>query len=227
MLTAADVMTRDVIQVAPDASVQAVARLLFERRISGAPVVDAAGRLVGVVSEGDLMRHAEAVGEIGPRSWWLRLFGERESVIEDYVKTHGRNAADVMTRDPVTVAPDAPLATVARLLEKRRIKRVPVVEDGRLVGIVSRSNLLQGLATASVPGSVRTDDREIALHLQAELRRQNFGSFLNPIVKDGVVHLWGVVDNETERRALVLLAEQIPGVTAVEDQLGHRVMARG
>lgn len=227
MLTAADVMTRDVIQVAPDTPVRAIAQLLFERHISAAPVVDAEGRLVGVVSEGDLMRHAEAVGELGPRSWWLRLFGERDQMVEDYVKTHGRTATDVMTKDPVTVAPDASLAEVARLLEKRRIKRVPVVEDSRLVGIVSRSNLLQGLATESTPGTVGADDRELARRLQKELERQNFGSFLNPLVQDGVVHLWGVVDSETERRALILMAEQIPGVKAVEDHLGRRLAPRG
>ena len=226
MLTVADVMTRDVIQVAPDTPVQAIAQLLFERHISGAPVVDASGALVGIVSEGDLMRHAGAVGETGPRSWWLRFFNDNEQGAADYVKTHGRTAADVMTRQPATVAPNAKLADVARLLEKRRIKRVPVVEDGRLVGIVTRSNLLQGLATASATGTINADDRDIAKRLEAELRAQSFGTFLNPIIQDGVVHLWGMVDNDAERRALVLMAEQIPGVKAVEDHLGRRPMAR-
>lgn len=226
MLTVADVMTRDVIRVTPETPVQKIAELLFERHISGAPVVDEDGALVGIVSEGDLMRHAGAVGETGPRSWWLRFFGDREQGAQDYVKTHGRTAADVMTGQPITVAPDARLADVARLLEKHRIKRVPVVEGGRLVGIVTRSNLLQGLATASAPGSITADDREIAERLEAELGRQSFGTFLNPIIQDGVVHLWGMVDNDAERRALVLLAEQIPGVKAVEDHLGRRSMAR-
>ncbi len=226
MLTVADVMSREVIHVAPDTPVQEIAKLLFERHISGAPVLDEGGRLVGVVSEGDLMRHAGAVGETGPRSWWLRFFGDRERGAAEYVKTHGRTAADVMTRDPITVAPDARLADVARLLERHRIKRVPVVDGEVLVGLVTRSNLLQGLATADKPGEVGADDREIAERLAAELRAQSFGTLLNPIVQDGVVHLWGMVDNDAERRALILLAEQVPGVKAVEDHLGRRPMAR-
>ena len=226
MLTVADVMTTDIIQVAPDTSVQEIAKLLFERHISGAPVVDATGALVGIVSEGDLISHAGAVGETGPRSWWLRIFSDTARGAADYVKTHGRTAADVMTRDPITVTPDAKLADVARLLEKHRIKRAPVVEGGRLLGIVTRSNLLQGLATASAPGTINADDRDIAKRLQADLRAQSFGTFINPIIQDGVVHLWGMVDNQAERRALILLAEQVPGVTAVEDHLGQRPMAR-
>jgi CBS domain-containing protein len=226
MLTIADVMTRDVIWVAPDTSVQEVAKLLFERHISGAPVVNADGALVGIVSEGDLIRHAGAVGDSGPRSWWLRFFSDTAQGAAEYVKTHGRTAADVMTRQPITIPPDARLADVARLLEKHRIKRVPVVEGGRLVGIVTRSNLLQGLATATGPGTVSADDREIAKTLEAALGEQNFGIFINPIVQDGVVHLWGLVDNAAERRALVLLAEEVPGVKSVEDHLGQRPLAR-
>ncbi len=226
MLTIADVMTRDVIKVAPDTSVEEIAQLLFERHISGVPVVDASGALVGIVSEGDLIRHAGAVGDSGPRSWWLRFFSDTTQGAADYVKTHGRTAADVMTRQPLTVPPDARLADVARLLEKHRIKRVPVVDDGRLVGIVTRSNLLQGLATATGPGKVSADDREIARALDEALRDQSFGIFINPIVQDGVVHLWGLVDSAAERRALALVAEGVPGVKAVEDHLGQRPMAR-
>ncbi len=228
MLTVADVMTRDVITIAPDTPVQEVAKLLYERHISGAPVVDAGGKVVGVLSEGDLMTHTAALGEEAPpRSWWLRLFADRTSRAEDYLKTHGLTAADVMTRDPVTVAPDAGLAAVARLLEKHRIKRAPVVEGGRLVGIVSRANLLRGLVTAEAPGEVTADDRDIAKRLEAALDAESFGGLINPIVQDGTVHLWGLVDNDTERRAIVLLAQRVPGVKAVEDHLGHRPLIRG
>lgn len=228
MLTVADVMTRDVITVAATMPVHEIAKLLYERHISGAPVLDDAGRVIGILSEGDLMGHAEAVGEAGhPRSWWLRFFGDRTSRAEDYLKTHGRTAADVMTRSPVTVGPDAGLAEVARLLEKRRIKRVPVIDNGKLIGIVSRGNLLQGLATAEAPGSVTADDREIAERLQAAIETEGLGSLLNPIVQDGTVHLWGIVDNDVERRALILLAQRVEGVRAVEDHLGNRPMVRG
>lgn len=228
MLTVADVMTRDVITVAATMPVHEIAKLLYERHISGAPVLDDAGQVIGILSEGDLMGHAAAVGEAGqPRSWWLRFFGDRASRAEDYLKTHGRTAADVMTRNPVTVGPDATLAEVARLLEKRRIKRVPVIEKGKLVGIVSRGNLLQGLATTEAPGIVTADDREIAERLQAAIEAAGLGTLLNPIVQDGTVHLWGIVDNDVERRALILLAQGIQGVRAVEDHLGNRPMARG
>jgi CBS domain-containing protein len=228
MLTVADVMTREVITVAPDTPVQEIAKLLYERHISGAPVVDADGRLVGILSEGDLMTHAGALGGEAPRrSWWLRFFADRTSRAEDYLKAHGRVAADVMTKDPHTVTPSASLAEVARLLEDHGIKRVPVVENGRLVGIVSRANLLRGLVTAEAPGDVTTDDREIARQLQDQLDKESFGNLLNPIVQNGTVHLWGLVENDTERRALILLAQNIPGVKAVEDNLGNRPMARG
>lgn len=228
MLTVADVMARDVITIAPDMPVQAVAMLLYERHISGAPVVDAAGRLVGILSEGDLMTHTAAIGEeTPPRAWWLRLFSDRTARAEDYLKTHGLTAADVMTRDPHTVAPTASLAEVARLLERHHIKRLPVLEGGRLVGIVSRANLLRGLATAERPGEVTANDREIAARLKAALDAESFGNLVNPIVQDGTVHLWGLVDNDTERRALVLLAQRTPGVKAVEDHLGKRPPMRG
>jgi CBS domain-containing protein len=229
MLTVADVMTRDVITIAPDTPVQAVAMLLYERHISGAPVVDAGGQMVGILSEGDLMTHTAALGEAAqPRSWWLRLFSDRTSRAEDYLKTHGLTAADVMTKDPLTVAPTASLAEVARLLERHRFKRLPVVENGRLVGIVSRANLLRGLVTAEAPGEVTADDRDIATRLRAALDAETLGGGLvNPIVQDGTVHLWGLVDNDTERRALILLAQRTPGVKAVEDHLGKRPAMRG
>jgi predicted transcriptional regulator len=132
-----------------------------------------------------------------------------------------------MTRNPVTVGPDASLAEVARLLEKRRIKRVPVIDNGKLVGIVSRGNLLQGLATAEAPGTVTADDREIAERLNAALEAEGFGTLINPIVQDGTVHLWGLVDSDAEHRALVLLAQRVQGVRAVEDHLARLPIARG
>ena len=221
MLTVADVMTRDVITIAPDTTVEAVAKLLYEKQISGLPVVDAQGRVLGILSEGDLMAHTAAIGSGKPRSWWLRFFSDTASRAEEYLKTHGRTAADVMSRSPMTVAPDASLADVARLLEKQRIKRLPVVDGGKLVGIVSRANLLRGLATAEPPtAATEASDREIKEKLETAISAEGFGRLINPIVQDGTVHLWGLVDNEAERRAILVLTRGIPGVKGVEDHLG-------
>lgn len=227
MLTTADVMTRDVITVTPTTTVQEIARLLYERHISGVPVVDDEGLVVGIVSEGDLIRHQGAIGD-SPRSWWLRFFGDRTASAEDFVKTHGRTARDVMTRNPKTVDEGETLAKVAHLLERHRIKRLPVVKDGRLIGIVTRANILRGLATsddasaADLGPTATPDDRAITENILERIRDQGFGSFVNPIVQDGTVHLWGLVDTEPERRALVLLAKGVEGVKAVEDHLGRR-----
>ena len=139
----------------------------------------------------------------------------------DYVKTHGRVARDVMTSDVVTIAPEASIAEIARTLEQHRIKRVPVVRDGKLVGIVTRGNLMQALAIADTGRAANVDDRTIREQLMAELNAQPWTNMLakNIVVQDGVVHLWGVVETEDERRALCVAAENIPGVRGVEDHL--------
>ncbi len=151
-MRAKDVMTSPIVTVGPEATVQEIAKLLIERQVSGMPVLDQGGRVVGIVSEGDLMRRVEHADE-RHRSWWLKLFSDEITEATEYVKTHGRRAAEVMTRDVVTVDEDTPLHEIAALLEERRIKRVPVVRDGRLVGIVSRANLLHGLAARASGGS--------------------------------------------------------------------------
>src|SRR5262245_53931442 len=145
-MNAADVMVTEVITVGPDALVQDVAHLLLTNRISAVPVVASDGRLLGIVSEGDLMRRAEA-GTGRRRSWWLAALTGREPTAADYVKEHARKVTDVMTRRVITAPPDTPLRDIANLLEKNGIKRVPIVENGKVVGIVSRANLLQALAS--------------------------------------------------------------------------------
>ena len=149
-MRAMDVMTTNVITVGPDTSVQAVAALLAERGISGVPVVDSANRLVGILSEGDLLHRVETGTESPPdrrsgrrRSWWLDTIGSDEELARDYVKSHGRTAKDVMTRDVISVSDTTELADIATMLETKRIKRVPVLRDGKLVGIVSRANLVR------------------------------------------------------------------------------------
>ena len=158
-MRAKDVMTSPAVTVRPDATVEEVAKLLLRRAISAVPVTGEDGGLSGIVSEGDLMRRVESGTERVP-SWWLRAFGDDDAAARDYAKSRGRRAADVMTREVVTVGEDATLPEIAALLERHRIKRVPVVRDARVVGIVSRANLLQGLASqpAHAPAPPPGDD---------------------------------------------------------------------
>ena len=220
MLTAADVMTTDVITVSPETPLPDIAKLLHARRITGVPVIDPTGAVIGIVSEGDLMKHVNVIGE-QRRSWWLTLFAGQTVLAHDYAKTHGRRAQDVMTSEVISMAPKASLVEIASTLERHRIKRVPVVQDGRLIGIVTRSNLLQALATSDVSKPASLDDRTIRKQVLAELDAQPWARMLlkNIIVENGTVHLWGLVKDDEERRALRIAAENTPGVKAVEDHL--------
>ena len=220
MFTAADVMTTDVITVTPETPVREIAKLLYTKRISGVPVVDPNRAVVGLVSEGDLMKHVDVIGE-QRRSWWLTLFAGETALAQDYAKTHGRRAQDVMTSQVISVMPTASLAEIANTLERHRIKRVPVVQDGRLVGIVTRSNLVQALAIIDISRPASVDDRTIRRRLLANLDAQSWARMFlkNVIVENGVVHFWGFVENDEERRALRVAAESTPGVQAVEDHL--------
>lgn len=225
MMTVLDVMTREVTTISPDTTVQKIATLLYTRRISGVPVVDSENRVVGMVSEGDLMVHAGAVGEAPrQRSWWLGLFGDTSKSAENYAKTHARTAADIMSTKVIGVTEDQALADVAKLLEKNRIKRVPVLRDGRLVGIVSRANLLQALAVSAPAVPISADDRAIDKAIADEMAGKPWGTYVNVIVQDGVVHLWGFIDEESERKAITLAAQNVPGVRGIEDQLVHRMV---
>ncbi|MBX6424586.1 MAG: CBS domain-containing protein [Variibacter sp.] len=228
-MKAADVMVRDVVTIRPDSGVQDAARLLLENRISGLPVVDDEGRLVGIVSEGDLMRRPEAGTE--PRhSWWLELVTPNEALAREFTKTHARKVADVMTRAVITAAPETPLGEIARLLEKHRIKRVPVVQDGRVVGIVSRANLLQALASfAEAPSATAVEDSALREAVLSRLEAQPWArlALVNVIVRAGTVDLWGIVGSQAERTALRVAAEGTPGVRAVNDNLIVRPLAAG
>lgn len=216
-----DVMTTNVVSVTPDATVEEVARLLLQQRISAVFVVDDSGLPVGVVSEGDLMRRTET-GTERARSWWLRLFADSAALATEYAKSHGRRVRDVMSRPVISVDEDASLGEAATLLETHRIKRLPVVRDGTILGVVSRANLVRALASAGT-GTVTTEDRDRAIRdrLMAELKDQPWSSAdaRSVIVADGVVHLWGLVASDEERVATRVLAEQVPGVRAVEDHL--------
>lgn len=224
-MEARDVMTSPPITVTPDTPVAEIASLLLDNRISAVPVLDRAGGILGIVSEGDLLRRAEAKTD-RRRSQWLELLLDRNVTAAEFVKTHGSRAQDVMTPDVVTVSPNTDLAEIAALLERHRIKRVPVVDGGRVIGIVSRANLLHGLVAyrGDLPpeGAQPTDSdirdqlsKAVGEGLGVDLRRVNI------VVKDGVVFLWGTVKSENQRRALTVAAESVPGVLRVEDKLHH------
>jgi CBS domain-containing protein len=216
-MRAKDVMSSPVVTAGPQTTVPEIAKLLIERRISALPVVDQGERVIGIVSEGDLMRRVENTDE-RHRSWWLRLFSDPATDAADFVKTHGRRAADVMTRDVVTVGEDTPLHEIAALLEERRIKRVPVVREGRVVGIVSRANLLHGLAARPANTPVRSaDDEVIRSRILTTLREEVGGMthFVNVVVNDGVVDLWGATDSSEVAQAIRVAAETAPAVREV------------
>jgi CBS-domain-containing membrane protein len=221
-MRAADIMTSEVITVDKDASVQSAARLLAERGISAVPVVDHQNRVIGMLSEGDLLHRAET-GTERRRSWWLDMLASTDKLAGDYVKSHSGKVNDVMTRDVISVAETTTLAEIAVLLETNRIKRVPVVRDGKLVGIVSRANLVRALAMTvdEQASTTETDDRSIRDRLLAELKAQRWAEVApaNVTVKDGVIHLWSSYCSEQEKRALVVAAKSIPGVRRVEDHM--------
>jgi CBS-domain-containing membrane protein len=200
--------------------VRDAAKTLLGRRLSALPVVDDKGNLVGIISEGDLMRRVEA-GTERQRSWWLRFLAGEETVAAEYAKSHARKVGDVMTRDVVTATPETPVAEIAALLEKHAIKRVPIVRDGQLVGIVSRANLIQVVASAPKGLEIRLSDSAIRDKLLAHLRAQPWSHTwqLNVTVNGGVVDLWGLTYSDNERAAIRVGAENIPGVRAVNDHL--------
>lgn len=219
-MRAHDVMVSPVVTVTPSASVRDVAKLLLERRISAVPVVDTQGKLVGIVSEGDLVRRVE-IGTDRHRSWWLLLLADERTLAADYIKTHSRKVEDIMTRNVITATPETPLSEIARLLEKHRIKRVPIVRNGQLVGIVSRSNLVQAVASSGSKLEVPVSDTSIREKLLAHLNAQGWAhtGLLNATVHDGVVDLWGIIGSEIERKAIRVAAETMPGVRAVNDHM--------
>jgi CBS domain-containing protein len=226
-MNAKDVMTTEVITVRPETTVQELAKILAEKSISGAPVVDADNRLIGVVSEGDLLHRAETGTERRVqhrRSWWLDSVAAEEELARDYVKAHGRTVADIMTHGVIAVDETTDLAEIAMLLETKRIKRVPVVSGGKLVGIVSRANLVRALATTSSAPKIVADanDRTIREQLLAELRQQQWANIwaADIMVRDKVVHLWFSADeSEAERQAVRVAAENVPGVQRVEEHI--------
>jgi len=232
---AKDIMTTRVITVLEDTPVEEVVRTLLKWRISAVPVVDADEQIVGVVSEGDLVHRPESSAG-REDSWWLLSLLEPEERVHRYAQARGRLAKDVMSTSVITAGEDDTLADLASMLEEHRIKRVPIVRQGKLVGIVSRANLLHGLAAvpypsedartsaepaiAAVPRSPTSGDRAIRATILNTLHNEiRARGAINVIVSDGVVDLWGGVETETERQAVRAAAENAPNVSAVKDHL--------
>jgi CBS domain-containing protein len=220
-LFARDLMTREVMTVRPDLPVTALVRLLAERGISSVPVLGDSGELIGLVTEADLLRRL-AGEEDKPASWLSRIFGDVDAQADRYARTHGALAQDIMTTALVTVDPDATAAHCAKLMEEHRIKRLPVLRDGRLVGIVSRSDLLR--AVLLPPDRTTGDAARDAVIREALQRAIHEQPWTNSVyvfteVKDGVVTLHGFIRSDEVRRAMRVLAERIEGVRRVEDRL--------
>ena len=219
-MQAKDIMTTSVVTVGPDATVPEIAKLLLERRISAVPVIGEAGQLLGMVSEGDLMRRSENQTERHP-SWWLRLLEDPEDKALAYIKSHGGHAQDVMSRNVISVREDAALEEIADQLEKHRIKRMPVLRDGKLLGIVSRADLLHGLVARQAAPATTAEDSEVRTNVQSALDKAGLQTtFVNVVVSGGVVHLWGVIDSDVEKQAAGVAAEDVSGVKGVENRLG-------
>jgi CBS domain-containing protein len=223
----ADVMTRGVISITPESSVTKAARMMLLYDISGLPVIDSSGRLVGIVTEGDFLRRAE-IGTEPHRKRWVALLVDIGPLAEEYAHSHGRKVEEVMTRDVVTVTEDASLEEVARLMERHRIKRVPVLRDAEVIGVVSRANFLHALIVLSPnPAPAPASDGAIREQILAELEKQawmpgvvlNVSVKVNVSVKDGIVDLDGVILDKRQRAALCIAVENVPGVKQIRDRL--------
>ncbi len=226
-MNAADVMVSNVISVRADTTVEKIADTLLTNRISAVPVVDEHGGLVGIVSEGDLIHRVEA-GTERHRSWWLEMLTGKEVLAREFVKSHARKAADVMSHPAIAVRPDTSLSDIASLLEKHRIKRVPVVSHGKIVGIVSRANLIQALVRHGdeiVPDQ-KVGDAALRDRLLAQLRAKPWWpNDINVIVNNGTVELWGIVDSEVEKDAIRVAVEVTPGVRGIANNLAIKSIA--
>jgi CBS domain-containing protein len=214
-----DVMTTNVISIPAQATILEAARTMLRNRISGLPVVDAEGRLIGMVTEGDFLRRSE-IGTERQRPRWLEFLLGPGRMAEDYVRAAGRKVEDVMTRDPVAVSEGDDLAIMVELMERRRVKRLPVLRDGKMVGIVSRANLMRALVSLARSEEAPVGgDQALRERLVGAFAQQPWAPHVNIVVKDSVAELWGTITDERERQACIVTAENVAGVRAVHDHL--------
>ncbi len=220
-MQAKDVMTRNVVAIDQNGTLLQAARMMLQRRISGLPVVNSSGELIGIITEGDFLRRAE-IGTERRRSRWLDLLFGPGKLASEYTHSHGRKIAEVMATDLYTVSEDTPLNEIVRTMEKHNVKRLPVLRGKKIVGIVTRSNLMHALASIArtTPGPAK-DDVAIRESLLAELNNEKWAplALINVVVQNGVVELWGSILDDRQRGALKVIAENIPGVKAVHDHL--------
>jgi CBS domain-containing protein len=215
-----DIMTRNVISVEANEPVLKAAQLMLQNRISGLPVIDKKGELVGIVTEGDFLRRSE-IGTQRRRPKWLEFIVGPGRLADEYVHASGRKVEEIMTPDPFSVTENDSLETVVEVMERRRVKRLPVMRGGQMVGIVSRANLMHALASlarddAHAPAG---DDSAIRDRILTAFGKEQWAPRPNVVVKNGVAELWGVITDDRERRGLIVATENVAGVKKVHDHL--------
>jgi CBS domain-containing protein len=214
----ADIMTRDVITVAPKTPIHEAAKRLVDHGISGMPVVDESGALVGILSEGDLILRQKPRERI---PWWRFFFANAEELAREYQKSAGATVGEVMTREVISISPDLPVDAAAVVLDEHKVRRVPVVSGGRLVGVVSRGDLVKALSKAPSPVALPPSDAELVRQMKAAIAREAWVSNRGIVVqaKDGVIAIWGLVGTEAEKSAIETMARSVPGCRSVQNQL--------
>ena len=214
------VMTRHVVTVPADASVYDAAMVLLNAGISAAPVVDAGGKMIGIVSEADLM-HRPEIGSVVKKSWLQRLLADDAVLAKDFIRSHSHRVADVMTKEVVSAGPRTSLPDIAALMQRHKVKRLPIVDDGRIVGIVSRANLLQGLLVREPREAEAPANDTLRAAVLGALGKRGWASSgtANVVADNGVVHLWGCVDNATVKKAYEVAAENVHGVQRVKNHM--------
>ncbi len=213
-----EIMTKDVITVSPKTPIHEAAQLMIDHGVSGLPVVDDAGSVVGIVSEGDLILR-EKPRERAP--WWRLFFGDAERLAREYQKAHGMTVGEVMTRSLIAVSPDFPIESAALILDQHRIRRVPVVAEGQLLGILSRGDLIKALAKAPARAGGQPSDERLVREMRARLAEEPWVSNRGIVAqaKDGVLSLWGLVLTETEKSAVETMARTIEGCKGIDSHL--------
>lgn len=221
-MLARDVMTSPAISAAPDTTIVEIVDIMLEHRISAVPIVDDSNAVVGIVSEGDLIR-SKRPGEPTDRSWWLSALGGQAVSVFDRNAARDLRAADIMTRDVAMAHADTPLQRVAEMLDRTRVKRLPIIEAGQLVGIVSRTNLLQALTArrAAMDDHPSEDDRALRTAVMKAIREQSTGAPVrfNAVVRDATAYFWGDIDSEDHRDHVIAAARAVPGIRNVVDHM--------
>jgi CBS domain-containing protein len=219
-MQAKDIMTRNVATVPPDESILGAAKLMTDKRLSGLPVVTSDGQIVGILTASDLLHRVEFGGERRP-SWFASFFARPEELARQYAKDHGRKVHEVMSRHIVSVLEETSLGEVADVLDANGLKRVPVIRDGALVGIISRGDLVRALSKLSVATARRSDDADLQSSILQQIRKQKWldSSLVNITVRDSTVQIWGMVDTAEQHRALLVLVNEVAGNENIDDHV--------